>query len=82
LVDDRTPRGAFQVLLIFGVMWWMFGGYVWLTNAVGIALSATVQLVALLALLLAVIVVHPRRGMVRPLTDGVRVPSADAQRDT
>jgi low temperature requirement protein LtrA len=34
LADDHTPRGAFQVLLIFGVMWWMFGGYVWLTNAV------------------------------------------------
>jgi low temperature requirement protein LtrA len=22
-----------EVLLIFGVLWWMFGGYVWLTNA-------------------------------------------------
>ncbi len=22
------------MLLIFGVLWWMFGGYVWLTNAV------------------------------------------------
>jgi low temperature requirement protein LtrA len=34
LADDPTPRGAFQVLLVFGVLWWMFGGYVWLTNAV------------------------------------------------
>jgi hypothetical protein len=23
-----------RVLLLFGVLWWMFGGYVWLTNAV------------------------------------------------
>ena len=22
-----------QVLLIFGVLWWMYGGYAWLTNA-------------------------------------------------
>ena len=34
LADDPTPIGALQVLLIFGVLWWMFGGYVWLTNAV------------------------------------------------
>ena len=34
LADDPTPIGALQVLLIFGVLWWMFGGYVWLTNAI------------------------------------------------
>ena len=34
LADHPTPPGALQVLLIFGVLWWMFGGYVWLTNAV------------------------------------------------
>ncbi len=33
LADDPTPIGALQVLLIFGVLWWMFGGYVWLTKA-------------------------------------------------
>ena len=34
LADAPTPIGALQVLLIFGVLWWMFGGYVWLSNAV------------------------------------------------
>jgi low temperature requirement protein LtrA len=27
------PGGALRVLLIFGVLWWMYGGYAWLTNA-------------------------------------------------
>jgi low temperature requirement protein LtrA len=27
-----VPR-IFQVLLIFGLLWWMYGGYTWLTNA-------------------------------------------------
>jgi len=33
LADDLTPAGALRVLLIFGVLWWMYAGYVWLTNA-------------------------------------------------
>ena len=33
LSRDLTPAGALRVLLIFGVLWWMYGGYVWLTNA-------------------------------------------------
>ncbi len=33
LADDLTPRGALRVLLVFGVLWWMYGGYAWLTNA-------------------------------------------------
>ena len=27
-----TLNGAFEVLLVFGVLWWMYGGYAWLTN--------------------------------------------------
>jgi len=27
------PGGALRLLLIFGVLWWMYGGYAWLTNA-------------------------------------------------
>jgi low temperature requirement protein LtrA len=34
LADDPTPLSVLRVLLLFGVLWWMFGGYVWLTNAV------------------------------------------------
>jgi low temperature requirement protein LtrA len=29
-----TPRGLLQVALMLGVIWWMYGGYAWLTNAV------------------------------------------------
>jgi low temperature requirement protein LtrA len=30
--DDVTGTGALRVVLIFGVLWWMYGGYAWLTN--------------------------------------------------
>ena len=33
LLEHRlTLGGAFEVLLVFGVLWWMYGGYAWLTN--------------------------------------------------
>jgi low temperature requirement protein LtrA len=32
LVHRFTPGGALEVLLVFGVLWWMYGGYAWLTN--------------------------------------------------
>jgi low temperature requirement protein LtrA len=32
LVGELTPLGLLQVLLMFGVLWWMYGGYAWLTN--------------------------------------------------
>jgi low temperature requirement protein LtrA len=34
LVDEPTVKGATQVVLMFGLIWWMYGGYAWLTNAV------------------------------------------------
>src|SRR5918992_3362749 len=34
LADEPKPISVLRVLLLFGVLWWMFGGYVWLTNAV------------------------------------------------
>jgi low temperature requirement protein LtrA len=33
LARDMTGSGAARVLLIFGLLWWMYGGYAWLTNA-------------------------------------------------
>jgi hypothetical protein len=33
LSHEVTVEDGFQVLLIFGVLWWMYGGYVWLANA-------------------------------------------------
>jgi low temperature requirement protein LtrA len=32
LASHLSVTGAAQVLLIFGVLWWMYGGYAWLTN--------------------------------------------------
>jgi low temperature requirement protein LtrA len=33
LVHQLSASGAFEVLLVFGVLWWMYGGYAWLTNS-------------------------------------------------
>ncbi|MEO5876889.1 MAG: low temperature requirement protein A [Streptosporangiaceae bacterium] len=32
LVGRLTPLGLVQVVLQFGVLWWMYAGYAWLTN--------------------------------------------------
>jgi low temperature requirement protein LtrA len=32
LAHHLSVTGVAQVLLIFGVLWWMYGGYAWLTN--------------------------------------------------
>lgn len=32
LASDVTLANAGRVLLIFGLLWWMYGGYAWLTN--------------------------------------------------
>src|SRR5205085_6139800 len=35
VLDERpTWRGVVQVMLMLGVIWWMYGGYAWMTNAV------------------------------------------------
>jgi low temperature requirement protein LtrA len=34
LLREPTLAGLFQMLLLFGNVWWMYGGYAWLTNAV------------------------------------------------
>jgi low temperature requirement protein LtrA len=34
LSDDPTARGLLRVVLMLGVIFWMYGGYAWLTNAV------------------------------------------------
>jgi len=34
LVHEPTGRGLGQVALMLGVIWWMYGGYAWLTNFV------------------------------------------------
>ena len=34
LEGDLTPTGAARVFLVFGVLWYMYGGYAWLTNQV------------------------------------------------
>jgi low temperature requirement protein LtrA len=34
LVHEPTGEGLLRVVLMLGVIWWMYGGYAWLTNAV------------------------------------------------
>jgi low temperature requirement protein LtrA len=34
LADAATVRGVVQIVLMLGVIWWMYGGYAWMTNAV------------------------------------------------
>lgn len=34
LAREPTVTGLLQTMLIFGNVWWMYGGYAWLTNAV------------------------------------------------
>src|SRR3954447_4401512 len=34
LDEQPTWRGLLQVVLMLGVIWWMYGGYAWMTNAV------------------------------------------------
>jgi low temperature requirement protein LtrA len=34
LLRDPTLYGLLQMFLLFGNVWWMYGGYAWLTNAV------------------------------------------------
>src|SRR5213076_693325 len=34
LVHHLDAVGVVRVLLMLGVIWWMYGGYAWLTNAV------------------------------------------------
>jgi low temperature requirement protein LtrA len=34
LVHTPSAKGLLQVALMLGVIWWMYGGYAWLTNAV------------------------------------------------
>ena len=34
LADAPTWRGLLQAVLMLGVIWWRYGGYAWLTNAV------------------------------------------------
>src|SRR3954463_11782394 len=34
LAHETTLHGLLQVVLMLGLIWWMYSGYVWLTNAV------------------------------------------------
>ena len=34
LEKDLSLAGVGRILVLFGVLWWMYGGYAWLTNHV------------------------------------------------
>ena len=66
LSRDLTAVGALRVLLVFAVLWWMYGGYAWLTNARTPALLPERLLLLL--------------GMVGFLVIGLAIPEAFARR--
>jgi low temperature requirement protein LtrA len=68
LEHDFTPGGALKVLLVFGVLWWMYGGYAWLSN-----LSPPVRTPERLLLLV---------GMAGFLVCGLALPHGFGQGDT
>lgn len=47
LTQNLSPRGMLDVVLILFVIWWMYSGYAWLTNAV--APTTTIRRALLLA---------------------------------
>jgi low temperature requirement protein LtrA len=49
LVAEPTGIGVARVALIFGNVWWMYGGYAWLTNAVP-PRAATLKLLMLVGM--------------------------------
>jgi low temperature requirement protein LtrA len=55
LVHEPTWTGLFQVTLMLGLIFWMYGGYAWLTNAV--ALDRVGRRMALLLAMAALLVV-------------------------
>jgi low temperature requirement protein LtrA len=59
LAHDPSIKGLVQTMLIFGNVWWMYGGYAWLTNAVpprelGIRLLLLVGMSGFLLIALAI----------------------------
>jgi low temperature requirement protein LtrA len=60
LVHEPTWTGAFQVALMLGVIFWMYGGYAWLTNAVALdRVSRRLTLLSAMAALLVVALAVP-----------------------
>jgi low temperature requirement protein LtrA len=68
LVHHFSAAGALEVLLVFGVLWWMYGGYAWLTNTR--APDRTLERILLLA------------GMAGFLVAGLAIPHGFGPGDT
>ena len=55
---EPTWRGLFRVAVLLGLIFWMYGGYAWLTNAVALdRVGRRLWLLAAMAALLAIFVV-------------------------
>jgi low temperature requirement protein LtrA len=68
LAREPTVTGLLQTLLIFGNVWWMYGGYAWLTNAVpprelGVRLLLLVGMSGFLLIALAIPTAFGAGGM-------------------
>src|SRR4029077_20049449 len=40
LFEAPNARGLLRVVVMLGVIWWMYGGYAWMTNAVDVNTTA------------------------------------------
>jgi low temperature requirement protein LtrA len=47
IIGDTSPGGFARALVVFGIVWWAWSGFAWLTNAID--LDATLGRVAILA---------------------------------
>jgi low temperature requirement protein LtrA len=68
LAREPTITGLLQTMLIFGNVWWMYGGYAWLTNAVpprelGVRLLLLVGMSGFLLIALAIPTAFGAGGM-------------------
>jgi low temperature requirement protein LtrA len=59
LTEDPSALGVARMILVFGNVWWMYGGYAWLTNAVpprepGLRLLMLVGMAGFLVVALAI----------------------------
>jgi low temperature requirement protein LtrA len=68
LAREPTITGLLQTMLIFGNVWWMYGGYAWLTNAVpprelGVRLLLLVGMSGFLLIALAIPTTFGAGGM-------------------
>jgi low temperature requirement protein LtrA len=61
MVDDATPTGVARGVLVLALLWWAWGAYAWLTNAINTdALGSRLVILASMAAMLVVAIAVPQ----------------------